>query len=147
MAIGNKGGRPRKPRNLKLIQGTLQPCRDNIDEPQYPDASLEPPPGFAGEELRQWQHLVPLLLQVRVLTEADRNALARYCTMQAQWGGLKRQLKEQPELIETMMKLNVQLKGLEVEFGLTPSSRSRIHAKPVAQEDENAKKERRCFGN
>ena len=143
---GISTGRPRKPTALKLIQGTYQPCRDAGDEPQPPAGSLDPPRDLGGEALAQWQHLAPLLLQIHVFTEADRNALARYCTLQAQFILIKKKVQRKPELIDTLLKLNVQLKSLEVEYGLTPASRSRIHAKPVEKDDGEAKKEKRFFG-
>lgn len=148
MALGGKGGsgRPRKPRMLKLLQGTLQPCRDTPNEPQYPDASLEPPAYLDAAERKHWDFIAPLLASVRILTEADRTALSRYCVLQQAFVETKKLLKKDEYALDRLLKINVQLRGVESDFGLSPASRSRIHAKPVEKDDTEAKKEKRFFG-
>jgi P27 family predicted phage terminase small subunit len=96
--------------------------------------------------------LIPLLDQMRVLTQIDGNALARYCQLWSRWKraeafiqkhgdtyplkdekGRIRCLQQFPQ-VSIANKLAQQLTRLEQEFGLTPSARTRIHVKPEEQE-------------
>ncbi len=104
---------------------------------------------------RAWRELVPQL-DVRMLAQVDRNALARYCTMFSQWHRAQMFLQEHGDTypvrkivtntddegrevqeavtvgrkahpqVRIAARLNDQLLRLEREFGLTPSARARI---------------------
>lgn len=52
-------------------------------EPTLPTAEPDRPAFLKGEALREWKRTLPLLAQMRVLTEADRATLAVYCKL---WG-------------------------------------------------------------
>lgn len=75
---------PRKPTYLKVIQGTVRPCRTNLAEPKPARASGEPPPGLSAGALAAWGRLFPLLDRMGVVTEADGAALARMCECAAE---------------------------------------------------------------
>lgn len=134
--VGNRGGRPRKPTALKLIQGTARPDRMNPLEPVAPELdNLAAPSYLTATEKKQWDRHAEMLSKMRVLTEADCNALGRYCVLQARF--LKEKRSKGEFALDRMLKLNVQLQKLETDFGLTPSSRSRIKATPDKQHEEN----------
>jgi P27 family predicted phage terminase small subunit len=74
-------GRPRKPTALKEAQGTARPDRANPLEPQY---AIETPEKPAHVHARihasaEWDRIVPILLEQRVLSPAYRAALEGYC--------------------------------------------------------------------
>src|SRR5215204_4108204 len=74
------GGRPRKPTALHRLHGTARPDRMNAAEPMPPIlGDVQPPAWLKGRSLRAWRDLAPRLRAMRVLTEADRDALALLC--------------------------------------------------------------------
>ncbi len=91
-----------------------------------------------------WKRLVPILLQMNVLTIADGDALAAYCSAIDQWilasaaigkyGILVAELDELTGTgnVRTNPAVRVRsdalrhMRSFESEFGLTPASRSRL---------------------
>lgn len=74
------GGRPRKPTALHRIHGTDRPDRMNPHEPAPPLAVTERCPSWLrGRARSAWKWVYPRLRDMRVLTEADRDALALLC--------------------------------------------------------------------
>lgn len=107
-------GRPAKPTALKILEGA-QPCRINRAEPSLPPGSTDTPawlPDFAREH---WAELAPMLSRAGLLTEGDRPALAALCLAYAS-------MRLDPHDV----KARESYRRMLVEFGLTPSSRSRI---------------------
>lgn len=101
----------------------------------------------------RWRELLPLLQGVRVMTDADVEALARYCDTYEWWLGTRAILKEQgctypilndggevkyiaqrPE-VSIAHKLAQQLRQLEQDFGLNPSARTSLHVEPPTTHD------------
>lgn len=141
-------GRRPKPTALKIAQGNpgkrklnqLEPQPEIID-PQIPDYLSKP-------ARKWWEMLSPMLLRLKVLTEADQLALSMLCEQAAQAeeatrlirkGGImvKKQLYDrsgkkigQVPVLHPAWKLQVesfkQLKGFLTEFGITPASRSKV---------------------
>lgn len=102
-------------------------------------------PAWLSPEAREvWDHMVPILEQMAVLTIADGNALARYCRLFVRWRkaedfldqyGDSHPLKDGNGNVKCFMpfpqvgtaaKLAGLLARLEQEFGLTPSARTRV---------------------
>ncbi len=146
MSVGNRGGgRPRKPLALKIAEG--DPTRVGMKklarlaaEEQERFAPGEPrmPNGLSQGARREWRKLVPLLVQSRVLSEADGQALALLCEdlalasdarLAVQKEGLRVQngdgLKIHP-LLTVIDKVSARVSAGLREFGLTPASRSRV---------------------
>lgn len=138
-------GRKPLPTSLKLLKGTAQKCRMNAREPQ-PNAEREPHcPEHLDERARtEWNRLLPILREMRVLTEADYIALANLCQqysilIQAQdqlnRTGLLISYRKTPDspawvqqspLLGIITAATTQVNALCREFGLTPSSRTRV---------------------
>jgi P27 family predicted phage terminase small subunit len=90
-----------------------------------------------------------------LLTRADRSALAAYCTVYARWVNAEGQVRKFGAIVKSPEKgfpmkspyLTIADQSLEamrklmVEFGLTPSSRSRIRV----FEDPDARNELEIF--
>lgn len=140
------GGRPPKPTELKVLQGTFRKHRANPTEPKVAPSSMRPPAYLDDDAKKQWRVFAKELLDMGVLTTVDRTALARYCELQVLYRSTKKQADYSPQMIGHLLKLAVELRTLETQFGMTPSSRTRIHVTPKVQESEEQKKEKRFFG-
>jgi P27 family predicted phage terminase small subunit len=95
---------------------------------------------------KEWRRLANTLHKMGVLTKVDRVALAAYCAAYARWAEAEEKLKETPTLFKTATCyvqqspwLGIANKQLEImgrymsELGITPASRTRVVAGPVAQ--------------
>ena len=155
-------GRKPIPTNLKVIRGTAQPCRVNSQEPK-PDKAKRPPAPRTLSELarKHWKRITKELEACGVLTNIDQDALAVYCELYAQWVEAGEMIKKKGMVIadpryadrktsegrpmtvpvlspyfKASLKLSEQMKQMLCEFGMTPSSRSRIRADTDKPEDE-----------
>lgn len=139
-------GRPRKPTALKILEGA-QPCRINRDEPT-PPAGIGPPPDFLDESGRAaWARIAGQLDEAGLLTIADRDAVALYCSTWSRWARAVEAIEEEGLVVggQFGMKPNPyvaiadscakQLTRLMTQFGMTPSSRSSLKVAGKAEED------------
>lgn len=106
-------GRKPKPVALKILEG-YQASRTNFAEPRIPAASVKAPSWLKGHALTKWKELAPLLAAAGMFTEGDRSALEQLC--------------DDYSIIrtESCPKAKDRYRRLLTEFGLTPSSRSRL---------------------
>jgi phage terminase small subunit len=116
--IMHRGTKPR-PTRLKILAG-VHPCRINRDEPKLPPGVNVEAPGWLKEPemalaLEHWNVLAPMLLDAGVLSAADLGALGMLCLCYQRWRDDADDWKAQDRYLK-----------LCCEFGLTPSSRSRI---------------------
>ncbi len=109
-------GRKPKPNALKILDGTRSD-RINSAEPQMPPAELDPPAWLDKTAVEHWHELAPILHQAGLLTAGDRQTLAVLCESFSRF-------RADP----TDDRARDLYRRLSVEFGLTPSSRSRIKA-------------------
>jgi len=143
-------GRKPKPTALRRLQGNPGKRPLNAAEPA-PAAGARPPncPRHLDRAARrEWRRLARRLHRLGLFTEIDRAALAAHCQAWSRWiaaeeliaaDGLtvttgKGNVIQHPAVGIANKAMEVMLK-FAVEFGLTPSSRSRIHAAPPAQAD------------
>jgi len=133
-------GRKPKPTLIKQLEGNPGKRRLNDREPVPPEG-LPECPDFLDEEARaEWYRTAAVLKEMRLLSRADRSALAAYCTAYSRWVQAEDQVKKHGSVVLSPNKkfpmkspyLTVADQAMEamrkfmVEFGLTPSSRSRI---------------------
>ena len=147
------GGRPRKPRQAKIIQGTFRKDRNPGREPMpsvLPTAP-KPPAGMNRWARRFWKELISELMDQNLVTKIDLVTLEMCCDAYGMYREakdaifhprdaktgkrLRRTLSQylvgknsqtMPEM--TTMKTGWQLyKVYMIEFGLSPASRNRIH--------------------
>jgi P27 family predicted phage terminase small subunit len=95
------GGRPPKPTALKELQGNPGKRRLNRDEPHFGVEGLTCPRWLNAEARREWRRAARLLREQRVVTAADRGALAAYCLSYARWQQAEAAL-EPREICETI---------------------------------------------
>lgn len=137
-------GRKPKPTFLKRLTGNPGRRPLNENEPQ-PKRTLPPCPDFLDEAARrEWRRLTEYLYDVGILSELDGPALATYCQAFSRWQYAEEQLaKFGPVILSPDKKFPVQSpylaianKAMEqmlkvlIEFGMTPSSRSRVTVIP-----------------
>lgn len=136
-----KRGRRPLPTAIKLAKGTLRKDRLRPDEPQAKLGMPEMPARLMADAVavEKWKELSVLLFELGVLTTADGEALATLCevhsseqaclnelraigpTTHTDQGGIK------PNPAGALYRSLAGLKNnLMSEFGLTPSSRSKL---------------------
>ncbi len=133
-------GRKPKPTTLRILEGNPGKRSLNDREPVPPEGLPECPDFLDDEARAEWFRMTPLLSQMGLLSRADRSALAAYCTAYSRWVRAELQVRKFGEIVKSPNKgfpmkspyLTIADQALEmmrklmVEFGLTPSSRSRI---------------------
>ncbi len=89
-------GRKPKPTKLKLLTGNPGGRRLNKREPQPPlSPSLPRPPKHLNRDGREeWLRVGTVLLNTRVLTEADLTALSAYATVYGRWMQAEHAIKQ-----------------------------------------------------
>lgn len=147
--MGKRGVKP-QPTVLKLLRGNPGKRALNTLEPEPARDAILPPPYLVGASLDKWHQVLPGLIATGVVTNADVETLARYCTMYEQFlfclaeiraGRDQIELKhpETKELLNIKStpaglnshKLAASMLRIEQEFGLTPSARSGIVGKKI----------------
>ena len=157
-------GRRPKPTNLKLLAGNPGKRALNPGEPNPPLAIPECPAELSDLAKGEWKRISLELLALGLLTELDRAALAAYCQAWAHWMEAVENIKKFGLIVRTppseknpdgypiqnpyfaiMNQSMAQMRNFLVEFGMTPSSRSRISVAKVDRDAEFAK-EAKYFG-
>lgn len=143
-------GRKPKPTNSKVIQGTFRKDRHAGSE-ATPDPAIPPPPEHLNQVASvEWGRVSQELYNCGLLTRVDRAALAAYCVVYARWVEAEEGVREKGMIYKTPngavqqsplvgianRSLDIMHKYL-VEFGMTPSSRSRIKVDPPKEADKN----------
>lgn len=157
-------GPPKKPTELKLLQGNPGRMPLPANEPKPKKVMGARPPKYLNKEARAiWAREAKKLEPLGLLTEIDLNAFARYCDFLAKWLRVKSRLDQAqsltypiyheqtaaeiaagvPKVLKTVKTLPevamynhfaLMLNRLEREFGLTPAARAAIEVKPTAKE-------------
>jgi P27 family predicted phage terminase small subunit len=125
---------------LKVLAGNPGKRPLNEREPAAPQGVPEIPEWLDGEAQAEWRRITVDLAEMGLLSKADRPALAAYCTAWSRWVDAEAQVKKYGTVVKSPDKgfpmkspyLSIAdqtmetMRKLMVEFGLTPSSRSRI---------------------
>lgn len=85
-------GRKPTPTNLKILQGNS--ANSTLNEPSPPQVvDIPPPPDhFTELEIKTWNRVLKLLIDMKVVTEADLLVVARYCELSARRQEITEQL-------------------------------------------------------
>lgn len=133
-------GRKPKPTVLNMLAGNPGKRPLNDREPVAP-AGIPACPDYLDEVAQgEWFRVADLLEQMGLMSPLDRSALAAYCVVYSRWVHAEEQVRKFGTIVKSPDKgfpmkspyLTVADQSLEamrklmVEFGLTPSSRSRI---------------------
>ena len=141
-------GRKPTPTALKLLKGNPGRRPPNPSEPKPAADRPRCPQHLDTEARKEWRRIVPELEQLGLLTILDRAALALYCQAWSRWVRASREIDENGEILESKNGKPVQSPWISLrnragqdmhkflaEFGMTPSSRTRVTAtrKPLDQ--------------
>jgi len=156
----SNAGRPPVPSWLKELRGTLQPA-DRAGEPQPEDALYIPPPRELADRPHAqefWEVHLPLLVKNRMITEVDMTAFAAACLAYEAWIQAEEQLSKPADqgggqIVKTQNGYPVQSPWVSIaagrrkefleylrEFGLTPSSRTRIKIQLIGAPGSGARR-------
>jgi P27 family predicted phage terminase small subunit len=126
---------------LRVLRGNPGRRPLNQAEPTPAPRHLDPPTWLDGEAATEWNRLAPILHRLGLLTEIDGDALSTYCTSWARWRDAERNIAKYGMVIKgkggfpiispfvaVANRAMAQMKGFLVEFGMTPSARSRVGA-------------------
>jgi P27 family predicted phage terminase small subunit len=136
--VGLRGPAP-KPTAIKRLEGNPGKRKLNEDEPTLTVGAPECPDHLDEVAKKEWGRLTVILTAMKVLTEADYIALANLCQAYSTLINAQRQLNktgilyksksgyiQQSPLLGIIHTQTTIVNNLLREFGLTPSSRTRV---------------------
>lgn len=139
-------GRRPKPTVLKELAGNPGKRPLNRREPKPPTKLPLCPHHLQGEARREWTRLGRELVALGVMTKVDRAALAAYCVAWGRWVEAEAQVTKLGTIVKTAdgnmiqnpylsiaNRAMEQMTKLAGEFGMTPSSRSRVQVAPAQE--------------
>ena len=149
----SRRGRKPKPTALKVLEGNpgKRPLPQN--EPKPKPIAPERPTWLTGEGKKMWERLAPELERLGLLTALDGEAFAAACQRWGTYVDCQKYLKkhgrtytytnkagaeneiERPQ-VKIAQKALDQFRAFCSEFGLTPSSRTRIEVKTLEGEED-----------
>ncbi len=151
--MGKRGPRP-KPTALKIARGNPGKRKLRADEPKPPAGVGDCPDWLDAEGKACWAEHAPQLEAMGVLTGIDRQALMTFCDIWSRYkkaidfirkhgeflpikdeAGKLRYMCQFPQ-VSIAQKLLASLLRYQQEFGLTPSARSGLVAKPAGPADD-----------
>ena len=135
-------GRKPKPTALKLLQGNPGRRAVNTAEPKHGALDAAVPVELVDAAARaEWSRVATVLAAHGHVTTVDRATLLGYCLKYAQWQALEREAAAHPFIVKSPsgyplpnLALGMANKAFALvlkaaaELGITPSSRSRVHA-------------------
>lgn len=146
--MGKRGPAP-LPTNVKLLRGTFRFDRGPQNEPRPEPVVPTCPTWLDREAKREWRRIVGELEAIGLITKIDRAALAAYCQAYAEWWEMEREIKlhgrtqvTENGYVAQRPEVGIRNKALERmrqflrEFGMTPSSRTRIEAPKKEEEPQ-----------
>ena len=153
---GKTPGRKPNPTQLKVAQGNPGNRKLNKVEPKPEPGIPECPDHIKGEARKEWYRICAELKKLDLITKIDRAALAVYCQAWERWVDAENQIRakgvivlvgdnkypQQSPYLAVANKAMKQMMDALTEFGMTPSSRSRIS---VSAPDDNRKEKTRDF--
>jgi len=138
--MGRRGPKP-TPRNLRLVKGIDRKDRINTDEPEVEVTIPDPPDHLTEEEADKFREMGAKLARMRVMSDADVDALALYCVAFLRMVEADKRIRETGMMIKSPKGYPIQNPFLAIsnrarkdcqsilaEFGMTPSSRTRVKA-------------------
>ncbi len=134
-----------KPTYLKILDGEKNKDRINPNEIKPKIQIPTCPSHLNAIAKKEWGIISKLLFDLGALSNIDRAALAVYCVLYARWVNAEKVLNRTSDIIKTKDGNLIQNPALAIsnkavtlmykyliEFGMTPSSRTRVAVKPKA---------------
>jgi len=141
-------GRKPLPSAVKQIRGNPGHRPMNPDEPKPSPLTYDPPKHLTSKAKQHWKETFKLLEGVGVLSALDADVLSLYSETKSKWVHAMEQIKKNGYVINAPSGFPVQSPWVQIankafdqlmkilpEFGLSPSSRSRIKIEKVPIDD------------
>jgi P27 family predicted phage terminase small subunit len=152
-------GPPPKPTALKKLAGNPGHRPLNDREPMPEPGLPKMPPLLRGDKVAraEWKRLATELDRLNVLTKIDGLGLAAYCKAYSRWIAAEEDITQRGVVLDSpqgrkknpactvVAECLKQMLSFAGQYGLTPASRSRIHASGVQGDDKNAQVEEKYF--
>lgn len=134
-------GPPPTPKEILRQRGSWR-GKERPDEPRPEHRAPVPPPTLTAAAVPHWESLVAALMSLGVLTECDQVALAQFAEDLAEIEACDHELSERglvisddkKSFVNPLVRIRNEAKDRVLrylkEFGLTPSARTRVSAKP-----------------
>jgi P27 family predicted phage terminase small subunit len=149
-------GRKPKPTALKKLEGNPGKRALNKKEPRAQPAIPQCPKHLKDEARKEWRRVSKQLHELGILTRVDRSVLAAYCTAWGTYVEAEEHLESEGHVLISekgavtqnpwswiSKSARDQMVKFAAEFGMTPSSRSRVKVEMPSEEEEL---ERMLFG-
>ena len=141
-------GRPRKPTNIRILEGNRGRRPIPQDEPKPKPRLPRMPAELGAAAKKEWHRTGKALLALGVMTELDGAMLSAFVQPYTQWLEVAEMLNKTGPIIKNQKtgefrvnplhrlanELQAQWTRALTEFGMSPSSRSRIHVTPPVEE-------------
>lgn len=134
-------GRKPKPTAIKVLEGNPGKRQLNSSEPRPNKKAPRCPNWLEDEAKKEWKRMAKQLEHLGVLTEIDMAAFAGYCQAYARWKEAEEFITKHGTIVKTpsgywqqVPQVSIAQTYLKImnkfceQFGLTPSSRTRINA-------------------
>ena len=131
-----------KPTALRVLQGNPGKRALPKDEPILEVEKPRAPATLSPAAKKHWPKVVERLAAAKVMTRLDVDALALYCEHYAQWATANEKLLDhgmieytdrgpiQSPWLMISQKAAEAMRKLLIEFGMTPSARTRVQKVP-----------------
>ena len=142
-------GRKPLPTEMKKLEGNPGKRALNNKEPKPKSVIPQCPPHLKGTARTEWKRITQELYALKIITNIDRAALAVCCTAWADYVKACNKLEKEGEVIISdkggmyqnpwvaIKKRSMdQVQKFYAEFGMTPSSRSRVKIEAPGEEEE-----------
>jgi P27 family predicted phage terminase small subunit len=128
-------GRPPIPTALKIMRGNPGHRPLPKDEPKPEVIEPTRPANLSPRAIQEWERMVPILMRMKVLTEADGQALGMLCNDIADLDEVTDQIRQTGWLVAggrnpltaVQSDLNRRVVMALREFGMGPASRTKVH--------------------
>lgn len=134
-------GRKPKPTAIKVLEGNPGKRQLNSSEPRPNKKAPRCPNWLEDEAKKEWKRMAKQLEHLGILTEIDMAAFSGYCQAYARWKEAEEFITKHGTIVKTpsgywqqVPQVSIAQTYLKImnkfceQFGLTPSSRTRINA-------------------
>lgn len=137
-------GRKPIPSALKKLAGNPGK-RPILEDLAAPSSAPDRPRGLSVEARKEWDRITSELAHLGILSCVDRSALELYCATWERWKGSEAAIKQEGAVVDGRANPHVSMankalmimKSFLAEFGLTPSSRARLHVSEKQEVDDD----------
>ena len=134
-------GRKPVPTSLRVLRGnpSRRALPENEPQPEALPENIQAPEWMDDDAKKEWARVAPMLVKNGLLTEMDVDALTAYCHAWCAWKDANAKIRQFGAVVKSPSGYPIQspylaisnkamdtMRGLMTEFGMTPSSRTRV---------------------